>query len=525
MKQRSNDLLELPRLNAAELLARFGRDEQALRRYRMLAALREGRAVSEVAKTFGISRESLRRLRLAFQQQGLNALHSRKRGGGHLSRNSLLAQTMLQELRINPGISAASLWQRVQDRLRQQGQSAPRSSFYRILASLRDDDAQPISSSIPLRTVREALSTLAEEPPLNLGRSQLAELLLADESNTLQRGRRLYDTLCTAITRLRPSEAGPVLDDPRWRHYLILAGEYQTGEERAQLASALALSTSTYGRAKREALERLAALIPEVLNELPPTAPPAALIEPPPAPHNFDQEAALDLYTTRLRRHGLALIWGPAGVGKTDLAAMLAERLRSRGQQVIWHRCRPPSAERDAGLQLQLSLATALALAEQHELWHALNAPQSDAFAHRFEILNAGLTHRHWTIILTNTHWLSGPEASRIMSILLQAQQQRHIRLVLVGRYLPSWVSAQDWPPLPYASDTVARQAFIVQLSGESSSTPIINTNTITERTNDLLLAISQFREEMPADQHEFLLSALRPIEQIINSLRQNNSN
>ncbi|PMP86914.1 MAG: flagellar biosynthesis protein FliA, partial [Roseiflexus castenholzii] len=50
--------LELPRLTSADLIERFGNDEVALRRYRMLAALlREGRAPGEVARTFGVSRE------------------------------------------------------------------------------------------------------------------------------------------------------------------------------------------------------------------------------------------------------------------------------------------------------------------------------------------------------------------------------------------------------------------------------------------------------------------------------------
>ncbi len=50
----------------------------------------------------------------------------------------------------------------------------------------------------------------------------------------------------------------------------------------ATLIAALALSSSTYSRAKREALERMAALLPIVLRELPPPAPPASLIAPPP---------------------------------------------------------------------------------------------------------------------------------------------------------------------------------------------------------------------------------------------------
>ena len=76
-------MTDLPRLSSSELLARFGGDEAALRRYRMLTALmREGRPAVEVARTFGVSRESLRRACVAFKREGLDGLRSRKRGGG-----------------------------------------------------------------------------------------------------------------------------------------------------------------------------------------------------------------------------------------------------------------------------------------------------------------------------------------------------------------------------------------------------------------------------------------------------------
>src|SRR5262249_56402358 len=139
-----------------------------------------------------------------------------------------------------------------------------------------------------------------------------------------------------AIARLRPSEAGPVRDARRWRHCLIVAGEYEAGEERAALQSALALSASTYSRAKREALERLLALLPATLGELPPAEPPAAMIAAPPPPSEFDHEPELEQYMDRLRHGGLALIWGPAGVGKQHIAAPLAARLPPRGDRGVW---------------------------------------------------------------------------------------------------------------------------------------------------------------------------------------------
>src|SRR5262247_271959 len=107
--------IELPRLSGSELIARFGGDEAALRRYRILAALlREGRPAGEVARTFGVSRESLRRLRHAFERDGLAALQSQKRGGGHVARGSPLVAAIKQELTNEPGLSAPLLWRRVQ---------------------------------------------------------------------------------------------------------------------------------------------------------------------------------------------------------------------------------------------------------------------------------------------------------------------------------------------------------------------------------------------------------------------------
>ncbi|HNP74455.1 MAG TPA: helix-turn-helix domain-containing protein, partial [Kouleothrix sp.] len=106
--------MELPRLNSAELVSSFGNDQAALRRYRILAALlREGRPVGEVARTFGISRESIRRMRQAFEREGLAGLQSRKRGGGHLARESPLILAIRQELSVEPGMAAPLLWKRV----------------------------------------------------------------------------------------------------------------------------------------------------------------------------------------------------------------------------------------------------------------------------------------------------------------------------------------------------------------------------------------------------------------------------
>src|SRR5215212_10050522 len=220
---------DFPRLSSAELVSSFGGDQAALRRYRMLAALlREGRPPGEVARTFNVSRESLRRLRLSFARDGLAALRSRKRGGGHVARGSPLVAAIKHELDNEPGLAAPMLWRRVQASLHEQNLSAPRSSFYRLLTQLRDDERADSGGSASIGLLRDALAGLSEDPPLALGRSELAALLLPDRiepqdfAALLGRGRRLAAALRVAITRLRPSEAGPVLDDVRWRHYLIV---------------------------------------------------------------------------------------------------------------------------------------------------------------------------------------------------------------------------------------------------------------------------------------------------------------
>jgi transposase-like protein len=519
--------IELPRLTSADLASEFGNDEAALRRYRMLAALlREGRAPGEVARTFGVSRESLRRLRHAFSQGGLAALRSGKRGGGHFARETPLALTMRQEFNANPNLSSAALWRRVSARLRDSDQLVPRSTFYRLLTQLRDEETSAANERGALSILRDALNALPEDPPLALGRSEFAALLLPDVRDPLQRGRWLQRAMRAAIQQLRPAEAGPILDDPRWRHYLIIAGEYETGEKRATLQDALALSASTYSRAKRDALQRLVALIPSALGALPPPEPPAALFAPPPPPasKSFEYDTELELYMLRLRQTGLALIWGAAGAGKMALASALAHRLQARGQHVVWHNCRPPESDQNAGINLLMTLAAALALDGQPRLWEQLRIPEPSQLSQYFKILSEALVNRHWTVIIANSHWLTSDEALRALDVLMEARERQHLRLVLVNRPLPDWADADYWPPLPFANDIVARDMFVRRLSGEALPPPPINLIPIGElqdRVAELVANIPvETLDALSAAQIAEFLAALRPIEEIAGELR-----
>lgn len=513
--------LELPRLSSAELVARFGNDEAALRRYRMLVALvREGRAPGEVARSFGVSRESLRRLRHAVAEHGLAALQRRKRGGGHLVRSTPLAAALQDELQSDPAASSAMLWRRVQARLHAQGLHAPRSTFYRLLAQLREAGGARVGSHLSVDLLRDALGALAEDPPLALGRSDLALLLLPDVRDPLQRGRWMQRAIRAAIKRLRPSEAGPVIDDLRWRHYLIIAGEYEVGEKRPALQSALALSASTYSRAKREAMARLLALLPDVLSNMPPPEPPASLFAPPAPPSSFAAEAELEVYMDLLRRTGMAVIWGADERDNHDLADMLAARLRARGQKVVWHTCRAPDDDTSAAMQVLATLAAALARDGHYALWNQLREPLP--WARRLETLAQALVGRHWTVVIACADLLADDEAAGVMDVLLRAHERRDMRLVVVSRALPAWADAARWPALPPPDDAESRQRFLQHLSGDASAVPVADALSGLLRRIKALAAATEAQQvaELSPQQASAMLAALAPIERFAADLR-----
>lgn len=518
-----SDTLVLPRLTSAELLQLFGDDVAALQRYRMLAALlSEGRPIGEVARTYGVSRESLRRLRQAYALGNLAALQTRKRGGGHFARGSLLVQIMRDELQNDPGISAGVLWRHVSIRLEQQGVQAPRSTFYRLLARLRSEEENPTDGRASVAMLREALSALQEDPPIALGRSQLAELLLPDERDAMRRGQHMAMALRNAIERMRPNEAGPLLDDPRWRQYMIIAGEYMADTDRNELQTTLALSASTYTRAKREALEFLRALLATAIAELPRPVSTVTLAAPP-AVRLDEREQELEQYVSVLRRRGIALIWSQDDEQEpAELAAALAGRLKTRGQHVIWHVCRASAEDERHGLQLLQVLIAALALVGRRELWDMVTDERYNTYEQQMALLASSLSNLHWTIFIAESQLLSDELALKIIDVLNEARKRGDIRFVLAGKSLPAWAEKERWPPLPALNDALGRRLFRLQLSraGPAPATldlPVLPA--IRDSALELIALLPQ-RTTLTAEQTELVLSALKPIELLIERLR-----
>jgi hypothetical protein len=116
------------------------------------------------------------------------------------------------------------------------------------------------------RLVRSALIHVLEDPPLSLGHSQLA-VGLFPQLAVLQRGEMLQRALVSAIERLRPAQA-TTRDNQRSWPYLICRAEYLDGLCRREVERRMAMSPSSYTRAKRQALDRIAALLPLIVVQL-----------------------------------------------------------------------------------------------------------------------------------------------------------------------------------------------------------------------------------------------------------------
>jgi len=116
------------------------------------------------------------------------------------------------------------------------------------------------------RLVRSALMHLLEDPPLSLGSSQLA-VGLFPQLAVFQRGEMLQRALVSAIERLRPAQATTRENQRSWP-YLICRAEYLDGLGRREVEQRMAMSKSSYTRAKRQALDRIAALLPLIVVEI-----------------------------------------------------------------------------------------------------------------------------------------------------------------------------------------------------------------------------------------------------------------
>jgi transposase len=261
--RRRAEQLALPQLTPAELEAVFGTDVVAKRRYHALALLAQtGSTQREAAHISGLSTRTLRKVLRAFQVQGLAGLRSPRRAGHRCStHHAERAEALHQAQQLHPDAGGDRLWRAAQALLLPAGPPLSRRTAYRILAQLRAAEPPSTAPMVSLALLRPALRLLILDPPLDLGHTLLAQLLFPKLPRAQARGLQLRQALHIVIARLQPPNTVPPTDH-RWWPYRICEGEYIQGQSRAALQQALAVSESTYSRAKRAGLRRIAALLP-----------------------------------------------------------------------------------------------------------------------------------------------------------------------------------------------------------------------------------------------------------------------
>jgi len=435
-------------LTEADLAELFGDDTDGLRRYQLLhAVLVEGMTQRQAAEASQVSERTVRNIMRAYAQRGgLEALRSRQPSGRSRRdrRPATFERALNTALAEEPLAGGDRLWRRACELLGQDGAKLSRRTAYRMLVQLRtehDDDAPDSLRG----AVRTALPLLPEDPPLALAASALAQRFLPADLDPLPRGMLLQQALRATLDHLRP--AGPISTiDRGWWPYLICTGEYETGQSRAEIQDDLALSASTYSRAKRQGLDRITVMLPRIIERM--IASPVTLASQrlPRTPEFVGRREEQSYYAWRLQTEGLAHIWGLPGSGKTALAAELAADGHRYGQMILWHTCR---AGRDSTLLgIIRGLAQSLAAAGDDTLWRELRQapPEELDPAALLDALRERLLMRPAVVILDDAHHADAEETDALLDALADLVARRSIRLLLVGR---NPIESVTYLPLP----------------------------------------------------------------------------
>jgi transposase len=447
----------LPILTDTDLAELFGDDLDGIRRYRLLhAVLVTGMTQREAAEENEISERTVRNVLRSYAEGGLEALRSRRVSG--LREATPAEQALVSALEAEPQAGGDRLWRLAQEKLGQEGAALSRRTAYRILARLRadEDDQDEDEDDAPnsLRAlVRAALPLLAEDPPLTLGATALAQQLLPGADEVLPRGILLQQALREALDRLRPPGEVSAIDRSWWP-YLICTGEYEAGQRRAELQDNLALSASTYSRAKRQGLDAITALLPQLIAER--TERPAAVSSQrlPRTPDFIGRRDEESYYAWRLQAEGIGHIWGLPGSGKTALAAELAAEGVRYGQTILWHTCH--AGPDTALLGIIRGLAKALAAAGDDLLEREMRRVTADEHDPRelLNLLRERLLAHPSVVVLDDIHRADVADTEMLYDALADLVARRSTRLLLVGR---EQIESLSFPPLQGLSERDAR--------------------------------------------------------------------
>jgi tetratricopeptide (TPR) repeat protein/predicted Ser/Thr protein kinase len=167
--------------------------------------------------------------------------------------------------------------------------------------------------------------------------------------------------------------------------------------------------------------------------------PPAPEPEAVPYSTTFIERATEQHYwQEQLQRHGVALLWGMAGVGKTSLAGTLALQARDRNS-IFWHSLRRGAG----GDRLLWALAAFLARLGKNEAWRYIHSAWGhngywQATEQLLAYLAPLLRGEQLLLVLDDLHLADGdPLVEAIIVRLLAEARDGYVQLIITSRTMP----------------------------------------------------------------------------------------
>lgn len=176
---------------------------------------------------------------------------------------------------------------------------------------------------------------------------------------------------------------------------------------------------------------------------------PGEIILPPDVTGLVGREAELSYYQAELRSSGIAIITGMAGVGKTALAAMLANRVASP-DKIFWHQF----YEGEGVDVLVWALARFLAARGRDIMWRTLQCvlqtggqlPPNETM---FDLLLQHARGHGYVLCLDDFHFVEDdPLLVHLISLAQALMRKRELALILTSRQLPVFMHADELKPL-----------------------------------------------------------------------------
>ncbi len=183
--------------------------------------------------------------------------------------------------------------------------------------------------------------------------------------------------------------------------------------------------------------------------QAPTLTPPPLPVRPPQVEGFIGRNAELDYFAEKLRSVNLAVITGMAGVGKTALAAMLAQQY-SDPARVFWH-----SFHAGEGVDAIIwQLAAFLAHNGQDALWNLLESgrqtrSQPPPVETIFDYLLQMVRGRGFLLCFDDFHHVDqDPVLKQLVDRLRSALVAGDIAILITGRRMPEFVQIADFTPL-----------------------------------------------------------------------------